>query len=148
MLKGSEKRNVIPPEAVAEVDCRMLAGDDPDEIRVWVERVVADAQVAVEITGEAKQPNLSPPDTELYKHLADTLRRRAPGVVVTPEILVAFTDNWVFRRMGLHGYGWSPFVCDEGELRRIHGNDERLSLENIREGVRAYTEMLLAAAAA
>jgi acetylornithine deacetylase/succinyl-diaminopimelate desuccinylase-like protein len=148
MLKGSEKRNVIPPEAVAEVDCRMLAGDDPDEIRVWVERVVADAQVAVEITGEAKQPNLSPPDTELYKHLADTLRRRAPGVVVTPEILVAFTDNWVFRRRGLHGYGWSPFVCDEGELRRIHGNDERLSLENIREGVRAYTEMLLAAAAA
>lgn len=148
MLKGSEKRNVIPPEAVAEVDCRMLAGDDPDEIRVWVERLVADAQVAVEITGEAKQPNLSPPDTELYKHLSDTLRRRAPGVVVTPEILVAFTDNWVFRRMGLHGYGWSPFVCDEGELRRIHGNDERLSLENIREGVRAYTEMLLAAAAA
>ena len=148
MLKGSEKRNVIPPEAVADVDCRMLAGDDPEEIRAWVERVVADSQVAVEITGEAKQPNLSPPDTELYKHMADTLRRRAPGVVVTPEILVAFTDNWVFRRMGLHGYGWSPFVCDEGELRRIHGNDERLSLENIREGVRAYTEMLLAAAAA
>ena len=140
MLKGSEKRNVIPPEAVAEVDCRCWP--------VTIERVVADAQVAVEITGEAKQPNLSPPDTELYKHLADTLRRRAPGVVVTPEILVAFTDNWVFRRMGLHGYGWSPFVCDEGELRRIHGNDERLSLENIREGVRAYTEMLLAAAAA
>jgi acetylornithine deacetylase/succinyl-diaminopimelate desuccinylase-like protein len=148
MLKGSEKRNVIPPEAVADLDCRMLAGDDPEEIRAWVERVVADSQVAVEITGEAKQPNLSPPDTELYKHMADTLRRRAPGVVVTPEILVAFTDNWVFRRMGLHGYGWSPFVCDEGELRRIHGNDERLSLENIREGVRAYTEMLLAAAAA
>jgi len=148
MLKGSEKRNVIPPEAVADLDCRMLAGDDAEEIRAWVERVVADSQVAVEITGEAKQPNLSPPDTELYKHMADTLRRRAPGVVVTPEILVAFTDNWVFRRMGLHGYGWSPFVCDEGELRRIHGNDERLSLENIREGVRAYTEMLLAAAAA
>ena len=147
MLKGSEKRNVIPPEAVADLDCRMLAGDDAEEIRAWVERVVADSQVAVEITGEAKQPNLSPPDTELYKHMADTLRRRAPGVVVTPEILVAFTDNWVFRRMGLHGYGWSPFVCDEGELRRIHGNDERLSLENIREGVRAYTEMLLAAAA-
>jgi acetylornithine deacetylase/succinyl-diaminopimelate desuccinylase-like protein len=148
MLKGSEKRNVIPPEAVAELDCRMLAGDDPEEIRAWVEGVVADPQVAVEITGEAKQPNLSPPDTELYKHLADTLRRRAPGVVVTPEILVAFTDNWVFRRMGLHGYGWSPFVLDESELRRIHGNDERLSLENIREGVRAYTEMLLAVAAA
>ena len=93
-------------------------------------------------------PNLSPPDTELYKALADAIRRRAPGAVVVPEILVGFTDNWVFRRCGLHGYGWSPFVMDEGEWHRVHGNDERLSLENIREGVRCYVDMLLAVAGA
>jgi acetylornithine deacetylase/succinyl-diaminopimelate desuccinylase-like protein len=69
-------------------------------------------------------------------------------VVVAPEILVAFTDNWVFRRCGLHGYGWSPFVLDEGEWSRIHGNDERISLENVREGARCYTEMLLDVAGA
>jgi acetylornithine deacetylase/succinyl-diaminopimelate desuccinylase-like protein len=63
--------------------------------------------------------------------------------VVVPMILVAFTDNWVFRHCGLHGYGFSPFVFDEPELQRIHGNDERISLENLREGVRAYTEMLV-----
>ena len=38
MLKGSEKRNVIPPEAVAELDCRMLADEDPEEIVGWVRR--------------------------------------------------------------------------------------------------------------
>jgi acetylornithine deacetylase/succinyl-diaminopimelate desuccinylase-like protein len=48
----------------------------------------------------------------------------------------------VFRRCGLHGYGFSPFVMEEAELQRIHGNDERISLENLREGVRVYTEML------
>jgi acetylornithine deacetylase/succinyl-diaminopimelate desuccinylase-like protein len=31
---------------------------------------------------------------------------------------------------------------EEAELQRIHGNDERISLENLREGVRVYTEML------
>jgi len=97
---------------------------------------------------EPKTPNMSPPDTELYKALADTLRRRAPGAVVAPGILVAFTDNWVFRELGLHGYGWSPFILDEEEYRRIHGNDERVSLENLRAGARAYTELLLAVAAA
>ncbi|MBI2527746.1 MAG: M20/M25/M40 family metallo-hydrolase [Candidatus Rokubacteria bacterium] len=148
MLKGSEKRNVIPPEAVAEIDCRMLAGEDPEEIRDWVRQVVADGEVEVEITSPPKQPNLSPPDTELYKHLADALRGRAPGVVVVPEILVGFTDNWVFRRCGLHGYGFGPFVLDDGEVRRIHGNDERISLENVVAGARAYTEMLLAVAGA
>src|SRR2546425_10328411 len=148
MLRGSEKGNVIPPEASAGIDCRMLAGDDPEEIAAWVRRVIDDHRVEVTVTGEAKAPNLSPPDTELYKALADALRRRAPGTVVAPEILVAFTDNWVFRRCGLHGYGWSPFVLDEGEWRRVHGNDERLSLENIREGARCYVEMLLDVAGA
>jgi len=149
MLKGSEKRNVIPPEAVADVDCRMLRGDDPEEIVRWVRGVIADDQVEVSlINPPPKIPNASPPDTELYKALADTLRRRAPGVVVAPDILVGFTDNWVFRNCGLHGYGFSPFILEEDEWRRVHGNDERISLENLREGVRHHTEMLLDMAAA
>jgi carboxypeptidase PM20D1 len=126
----------------------MLAGDDPQEILTWVRDVIADDLIEVTTVREPKLPNLSPPDTELYKALADALRRRAPDAVVAPGVMVAFTDNWVFRTLGIHGYGWSPFVLDEDGFRRIHGNDERISLENVREGVRAYTEMLLAVAAA
>jgi acetylornithine deacetylase/succinyl-diaminopimelate desuccinylase-like protein len=148
MLKGSEKRNVIPPEAVADLDCRMLAGEDPEEIVGWVREVIADPYVEVSLTGTAKVPNLSPPDTELYKSLADALRRRAPGAVVAPEIMVGFTDNWVFRRCGMHGYGFGPFVLEAEDWKRIHGNDERISVENLQAGARCYTEMLLDMAAA
>src|SRR5262249_61885242 len=96
MLRGSEKSNVIPPEATAQIDCRMLAGDDPQEIAAWVRGVIADEHVQVSIVREPKIPNLSPPDTELYKAMADALRRRAPGVVVAPIILVAFTAHSLF----------------------------------------------------
>jgi acetylornithine deacetylase/succinyl-diaminopimelate desuccinylase-like protein len=54
----------------------------------------------------------------------------------------------VFRNCGLHGYGFSPFVLGEEEWRRVHGNDERISIENLHEGVRCHTEMLLDVAAA
>lgn len=143
MLRGSQKINVIPPEAAAEIDCRLLAGDDPDEVIGWVRRVVADDRVEVEALRPPRTPNLSPPDTELYKALADTMRRRAPGAVVAPRILAGFTDNWVFRTLGLQAYGFSPFVLGADELRRVHGNDERISLENLGAGARAYTELLL-----
>ena len=96
----------------------------------------------------AKIPNSSPPDTPLYKALGQALARRAPGVVVAPDILVGFTDNWVFRNCGLHGYGFSPFILGDDEWRRVHGNDERISLTNLSEGVRCHTEMLLDVAAA
>lgn len=147
MLKGSDKRNVIPAEAVAEIDCRTNPGDEPDEIAAWVRAVVADDAVEVAIAGEPKVPSVSPPDTEFYKALADGYRRRAPAAVIAPGISAGFTDNWVFRGCGLEAYGWTPFVLEEGEWQRIHGNDERVSVENLREGVRAYTEMLRAVAA-
>jgi len=149
MLKGSEKRNVIPPEAVADIDCRMLRGDDPEEIVRWVRGVIADERVEVSLSNPPpKVPNASPPDTPLYKALGQALARRAPGVVVAPDILVGFTDNWVFRNCGLHGYGFSPFILGDDEWRRVHGNDERISLENLQEGARCHTEMLLDVAAA
>ena len=91
---------------------------------------------------------MSSPDTELFKHLADALRRRAPGALVAPEIMTGFTDNWVFPRAGLAGYGYSPFVLGDDDIRRVHGNDERVSIDNIVAGVRSYTEMLLAVAGA
>src|SRR5207245_10099664 len=108
--RGSEKTTVTPAEAPAQIDGRMLAGDDAAGIAAWARGLIADEHVQVTIAREPKIPNLSSPDTELYKAMADALQRRAPGVVVAPMILVAFTDNWVFRRCGLHGYGFSPFI--------------------------------------
>src|SRR3989442_15876577 len=102
MLRGSEKSNVIPPEATAQLDCRMLTGDDPEEIAAWVRGVIADEHVQVTIAREPKIPNLSPPDTELYKAMSDALQRRAPGGGVAPMILVALTDNRVVPRCGTH----------------------------------------------
>ena len=148
MLKASEKRNVIPPEAQAEIDCRMLAGDDPDEIVAWVKGAIADEHVSVDVVTPPKIPNMSPPDTELYKALTAALRRRSPAAVVAPRILTGFTDNWTFRGAGLQAYGFSPILVGDEDSRRVHGNDERISLENIRTGARLYTEMLLEMAAA
>lgn len=143
ILRAGDKRNVIPAEATAEIDCRVLAGDDPEEVVEWVRRTIEDDQVEVTALRPPKTPNISPIDTAVYKALADALRRRMPNVSVTPAVLTGLSDSWVFRRYGLQSYGFSPFVLDEGELLRVRGVDERVSLENIRAGVRTYAEVLL-----
>src|SRR5439155_23178339 len=66
MLKGSEKGNVIPPEASAGIDCRMLAGDDPQEIVTWIRRVIDDDMVEVTIVGVPMEPTLSSNVAALY----------------------------------------------------------------------------------
>jgi acetylornithine deacetylase/succinyl-diaminopimelate desuccinylase-like protein len=143
MLQASEKRNVIPPTAVADIDCRMLAGDEPDEIVAWVRRAVDDPRVEVEVIRAPKRPNASPPDTELYKALARAFAARRPDVVVAPQILTGGTDNRTFRECGLCAYGWTPLHVGADGLGGVHGNDERVEVEDLRAGVRTYTEMLL-----
>lgn len=143
VLQAGGKRNVIPAEATAEIDCRLLTGDDPEEIVQWVRTVIDDDQVSVETMQPPKLPNLSSTDTPVYRALAAALRSRIHNVEVTPAILTGASDSWVFRRYGLQSYGFSPFVLDESELFRIHGIDERVSVENVRAGVRTYTELLL-----
>jgi acetylornithine deacetylase/succinyl-diaminopimelate desuccinylase-like protein len=143
VLHAGGKRNVIPAEAMAQLDCRLLTGDDPEEILDWVRRVIDDDQVTVETMQPPKLPNLSSTNTSVYRALETALRRRIPDVEVTPAILTGASDSWVFRRHGLHSYGFSPFVLEESELFRIHGIDERVSVENVRAGVRTYTELLL-----
>lgn len=142
-LHAGGKRNVVPAEATAEIDCRLLTGDDPEEIVAWVRRVIDDDQVTVEPMQPPKLPNLSSTDTAVYRALAAALRSRMPDVEVAPAILTGASDSWVFRRSGLQSYGFSPFVLEESELFRIHGTDERVSVENVRAGVRTYTELLL-----
>ena len=145
-LRGSEKSNVIPPEAAAEVDCRMLADDDPAEIGLGRARG-GGRPGGVETLRPPKQPNMSPPDTELYKHLADTLGRRAPGALVAPEIMAASPTTGC-SGVRANGLRLRALRLDEEERGRIHGNDERISVENPRGRARCYTEMLLAAAEA
>jgi carboxypeptidase PM20D1 len=82
------------------------------------------------------------------KALARALEARRPDGVVAPQIMTGFTDNWIFRECGLVAYGWSPLRMGEDELGRVHGNDERVAVDDLRSGVRTYTEMLLDVAAA
>src|SRR5260370_40545386 len=104
MLRGSEKRNVIPPEAIADVDCRMLRGDDPEEIVAWVRGAIAAPRGEVRLINPPPTiPPASPPATELFKALGEALRRPAPVAVVPPSILAGVADHRGCRHCGLHG---------------------------------------------
>jgi acetylornithine deacetylase/succinyl-diaminopimelate desuccinylase-like protein len=143
ILRGGHKLNVIPGEASADIDCRCLSGS-AEELLQRLQTVVGDLPVEVHAIGPLVEgPALSACDTPLYAALARGLERRAPGTLVAPELLVAVTDAATFRRAGIQSYGFSPFVLNNDELARIHGDDERISLENLHEGVRCYSEILL-----
>ncbi len=87
MLQGSEKSNVIPPEATAQLDCRMLAGDDPEEIAAWVRRAIADEHVG---GGGADDPGrvhrqLGVPQLRAPRLRLQPVRHRRGGAAAHPR---------------------------------------------------------------
>jgi acetylornithine deacetylase/succinyl-diaminopimelate desuccinylase-like protein len=134
-MEGSNKINVVPPEAAAEVDCRMLP-DRPAEAFVQdVRELLEGTGVEVEVI-MAFTPAVSPTDTELYQAIEAIVAEHHPGSRVFPAVSTGFTDSHFTRDAGIDSYGFDPVVIPESEWSRIHGNDERISVENFRRGMR------------
>jgi len=93
--------------------------------------------------GNTKAPLESPIDTDLFRAIERAARNREPGAFVTTPMETAATDRPTYRKLGITTYGFSPFRIPRAEIQRgMHGNDERLSVENVGYGVRFYYDVL------
>jgi len=129
-LQGSDKVNVIPGVAWAQIDARLLPGETPAGFIATLRRVLDDAELEI-VTLDGSTPTGSSADTDLMRAIRKVAARRDPGVPVIPTMLTSSTDSAKFRPFGITAYGFEPFKLDDGELNRSHGDDERVSVENL-----------------
>jgi len=142
-LTGSNKTNVIPAVATAEIDVRLLPDQDTTEFLRTLERIVGDTAVHFTHLGNSKPPLESPIDTDLFRAIERAAHDREPGAFVTTPMETAATDRPTYRKLGITTYGFSPFKIPRDEIQRgMHGNDERLSIDNVGYGVRFFYDIL------
>jgi acetylornithine deacetylase/succinyl-diaminopimelate desuccinylase-like protein len=142
-LAGSNKTNVIPAEASAELDIRLLPDQSPDSMLATLKRVVADTAVHFETLLSPKPPFESPVNTDLFRAVERAATERDPGAFVTSSMMTGATDRPSYRKLGIIAYGLDPFRVEAAdEQRGVHGNDERLSLANMGFGVRFLYDIL------
>jgi acetylornithine deacetylase/succinyl-diaminopimelate desuccinylase-like protein len=133
-FEASNKINVVPPEAWAEIDCRILP-DRPSEIFVDELRdIIKDTGVEIEVI-MAFTPAVSSTDSLLYRAIEEVTAERHPGSRVMPAVGSGFTDSHFTRDLGIASYGFDPVIVPEAEFSRIHGNDERVNVEAFKRGV-------------
>ncbi|MFT5710028.1 MAG: acetylornithine deacetylase/succinyl-diaminopimelate desuccinylase-like protein [Halioglobus sp.] len=140
-LQASNKINVVPPEAWAELDCRILP-DRPsavfvDEIRELLKATGVEIEVLMAFT-----PAVSSTDTPLYEAIVDYTNSHYPNSKVRPVVSTGFTDSHFTRDLGISSYGFNPIIIPESEFSRIHGNDERVNVANFKRGVTDHLEIV------
>jgi acetylornithine deacetylase/succinyl-diaminopimelate desuccinylase-like protein len=142
MLEGSNKINVIPPAASAEIDTRLVPGEKLEDWIAELKGVIKDDGIKIEPI-LAFEANASPIDSALVRTVAAVSQKRYPGAIITHPVLAGFTDSHYFRERGVMSYGFSPFVAPPRELGGgYHGNDERIGKKAFAEGVRFFYEVV------
>jgi len=147
MMGASEQTNVIPPEAWANLDVRILPGGDPKALLEQIRRVVEDPNVTVEpLNTEFREANYSPTNTALYQAIRKVSAKYFPGTPVVPHITSGYTENQRYRPLGINAYGFNPYTATEEEGNTEHGNDERIRVEEVRRGPRILFDVVTAVA--
>ena len=133
MLSAGTKINVIPNAAEAQLDARRLPSETREQVFERFRKIIDDPAITIEATS-SQQPSTEPSSltSPLYAAMEKVFRQAAPNALVVPFLMRGTTDGAYLRAKGMAVYGVPIFRLD-GELR-LHGNDERISLENLRAG--------------
>ena len=141
ILQGGNKVNVIPSESTATLDCRLIPGSSKENFLKEMKSRLGD-EIDIEVISES--PSLPPSslDTDLLRGIQKFAARNDPGCPVVPLLLSGATDGRFLREKGIITYDFCPFRLTEKELLKVHGNNERIALENLRFGMGMMFEIL------
>ena len=141
VLQGGSKANVIPSESSATFDCRLIPGTSKEDFLNEIKRRSGEG---VEINALAESQSIlpSPLDTDLYKAIQKSASQNDPGCPVVPLLLPGATDSRFLRDKGMIAYDFCPYRLTEKDLLRVHGNNERVALKNLKFGMKMMVEIL------
>ena len=136
-MSGSNKINVIPPTAWAELDCRILPDKPADQFISELDDLIGYTGVEIQ-TIMAFTPAISETNSRLYRAIDSVTQELHPGSRVLPSVSTGFTDSHFTRDLGIISYGFNPIITNRGEHTGVHGNDEQVGEEAFRRGVGDY----------
>lgn len=144
VAQAGGKDNVLPAQAEATINLRLLPGDRIDQALDRLRRAVDDPEVEMlPLRHEAQEASeVSSIDGAGYRLLEVTIKEVFPGTLVAPGLMVGATDSRKLGELAAPTYRFSPIRAGPQELARFHGTDERIGEDNLVEMVRFYHRLV------
>jgi carboxypeptidase PM20D1 len=140
------KGNVLPRSARATVNFRILPGDTVDDVLEHVRRTIDDPRIELtpDETSRPRNPSpVSPTDSPAFRALQRTITAQFPDAIVVPYLVLGGTDARHYVELTPNVYRFGPFRMGRDTSKRLHGTNERISLENLESAVRFYRAYLM-----
>lgn len=143
MLEGSLKENVLPTRAWARINFRLLPGDRIDDVVERVKEITARSQVTVSIVGKPTEASsVSSVERAGFRTIEATLADVFPDAVAAPALFIAISDTRHYADLVDDIYRFRPIHVGPDDIKRFHGVNERLSVENFQQMVTFYYRLM------
>ncbi len=143
IFRAGAKDNVLPIDATATVNFRLLPGDSVAGVVREVRRIIADEHIAIKIIGRPSPPSpVSDPNAAAFQRLHRTIRSVFPAAIVAPYVVVATTDSRQYTALSPNVYRFLPTLMNQEAIESLHGNNERLAVANYPKMVQFYAALI------
>lgn len=142
VLRAGEATNAFPATAEAILDLRLLPGTNYESITADITAKVSRYDVQVEFINEPVPGDPTPFDSKVFSIIEDVLLKEVPEALVVPLLDIGGTDSKHFRPHGIPCYDIVPVIIEPQDLKRIHGINERISIDNLKLGIRVIYQIL------
>ena len=143
MLNAGFKVNVVPTTADASLDCRLLPGTDADAFLKGLREQLGKGDFTIEYIQRPDDAPPSPSSGEAWDAIKRVVTSDFKDARVVPWMTTGGTDSRFIREKGVPAYGFVPVILAQGEIARVHGDDERLSVENLNVGIKATYDLTI-----
>jgi carboxypeptidase PM20D1 len=143
VISGGIKENVVPREARATVNLRILPGDTTEGAVAHVRSAIADPRVTVRLLeGTSVPSHISDPNAASFAALRTSVEQVFPGVIVAPSLVVAQTDSRHYAKLADNVYRFLPVPFNASDIPRFHGVNERIAVRAYGDVIRFYIQLL------
>jgi carboxypeptidase PM20D1 len=143
MVDGGVAENVLPKEASACLNIRLLPGDTAESVLAYIDQIVNDDRVTCCLEPNAKEASpVSDTNSDDFRALHRTIREVFPDVIVAPGLTTGSTDSSHYRAITDNTFRFIPMRLTSDDLERIHGPNERIAVENYLEVIRFFIQQI------
>jgi len=144
IFKSGFKDNVLPAVATATVNFRILPGETSNDVITHIEKTLNDSRVKIKKIGQGNEPAaVSDIHSDGFKQIEKSVKQVFKNTITAPSLMIGGTDEKHYSKVSDNLFRFLPSVFDSEDLKRIHGINEKISIDNFKNCIRFYRQLIL-----
>jgi carboxypeptidase PM20D1 len=144
IFKSGFKDNVLPPIATATINFRILPGTTSDDVIAHIEETIRDSRVKIlKIPHNTEAAAVSDIHAEGFQQIEKSIRQVFSNTLVAPSLMLGATDTKHYSKISTNLFRFLPATFDSEDLKRLHGLNEKISVEAFKNCIRFYRQLIL-----